>query len=274
MTARAHGILGGARERLMRVEQGSKAGLAAAALAIAPTPLAADDQRLAPPDLEPPLIVAVLAHPDDEMPMSAALAALARKGNRVRIVHATPGDAGPGFSGLPKGEALGAVRRAEADCAGKALGVGEVVNLGFHDGALADHMRDGSLSKALHDHVTAADMVLTWGPDGGYGHADHRLVSAIATQIAQGQPAGDRPRVLYVGLPNGTTAGLPPLADWATTDPALLTAGIPYDKEDVAAAAKAAQCHVTQFDAATRDGMAAAFDATIWRGEVHFRPAF
>lgn len=259
----------------MRVKQGSGWGLAAAVLALAATtPLAADDTRLAPPALEPPLIVAVLAHPDDELPMSAALAALARKGNRVRIVHATPGDAGPGFSGLPKGEALGAARRAEAECAGKALGVAEVVNLGFHDGALDAPVRDGSLEKALHDHVAGADMVLTWGPDGGYGHADHRLVSAIATQIAQGLPAGARPRVLYVGFPNGSTAGLPPLADWATTDPALLTEKIAYAKDDVAAAARAAQCHVTQFDAATRSGMAAAFDATIWQGQVHFRPAF
>jgi hypothetical protein len=31
---------------------------------------------------------------------------------------------------------------------------------------------------------------------------------------------------------------------------------------------------VTQFDQATRTAMAAAFDATIWRGRVHFRPAF
>ncbi len=261
------------------IKQGPKRGLAVMAsgamgAAMAAAPLSADEKRLAPPDLEPPLVVAALAHPDDEMPMSAALAALARQGYHVRIVHATPGDAGPGFSGLPKGEALGAARRAEAECAGKALGVAEVINLGFRDGELASHVRDGSLARALFDHVANADLVLTWGPDGGYGHADHRLVSAIATQIAQAEPADDRPKVLYVGLPNGTTAGLPPLADWATTDPALLTAGMAYAKEDVAAAARAAQCHVTQFDAATRAGMAAAFDATIWGGKVHFRPAF
>lgn len=223
---------------------------------------------------QPQRVVVVLAHPDDELTMAPAIAALARQGSRVRLVYATPGDAGPGFSGLPKGEALGAVRRAEAECAGKALGAAEVIHLGFGDGKLADHVRDGSLAKALQGHVAQADLVLTWGPDGGYGHADHRLASAIATQIAQGQPADVRPRVLYVGLPLGSTAALPPLGDWAETDPALLTAGIAYTPADLAAASQATACHVTQFDEATRGAMAAAFDATIWRGRVHFRPAF
>mgnify|MGYP003295840381 CR=1 FL=1 len=242
--------------------------IALAALALAPAGAQERDPA------KPMTVVAVLAHPDDELPMSAALAALARQGNHVHLVYATPGDAGPGFSGLPKGEALAATRRAEAECSGKALGAAEVVHLGFGDGKLADHVRDGSLAKAYADHIAAADLVLTWGPDGGYGHADHRLVSAIATQIAQGEPVGERPRLLYVSLPNGSTAALPPLADWATTDPALLIAGIAYTPADLAAAAKAIGCHVTQFDEATRGAMAGAFDATIWRGEVHFRPSF
>lgn len=223
---------------------------------------------------EPQTVLVVLAHPDDELTMSAALAALAREGAQVRLVYATAGDAGPGLSGLPPGEGLAAVRRKEAECAGRALGAAEVVQLGFGDGKLADHVRDGSLAKAFAGHVAAADVVLTWGPDGGYGHADHRLVSAIATQLVAAMPGDDRPNLFYVGLRAGTTAALPPLADWAVTDPALLIETIPYTPVDLAAAAMAAQCHVTQFDADTRAIMAQAFDGTIWQGKVHFRPAF
>ncbi|TAD84954.1 MAG: PIG-L family deacetylase, partial [Sphingomonadales bacterium] len=204
-------------------------------------------QAQGPADPEPPLVVAVLAHPDDELFMAPALAALARQGHVVRIVHATPGDVGPGVSGMAKGEALAAARRAEAQCAGKALGVAKVVNLGFGDGRLAEHVRDGSLAKALFDHVAAADLVLTWGPDGGYGHADHRLVSALATQIAQGQPRDDRPMMLYVGIPAGRLPPVPDMADWAVTDPALLVETIAYTPADLGAAKAAAQCHVTQF---------------------------
>lgn len=258
----------------MQAGGGVRAGLAGVALAALAMPLAAAPNAPADPDPEPPLVVAVLSHPDDELFMAPALAALAREGHFVRIVHATPGDAGPGVSGLPKGEALAAARRAEADCAGKALGVREVVNLGFGDGRLAEHVRDGSLAKALFDHVAPADLVLTWGPDGGYGHADHRLVSAIATQIAAAGPADDRPKLLYVGIKAGTLPPVPGIADFAVTDPALLTAGVAYTPADLAAAGRAAQCHVTQFDAAARGGMMGLLDATIWKGEVHFRPAF
>jgi LmbE family N-acetylglucosaminyl deacetylase len=215
----------------------------------------------------------VLAHPDDELTMAPAIAALVRQGNSVRIVHATPGDAGPGFSGLPKGEALAEVRRGEAQCSGKALGA-EVVHLGFGDGKLADHMRDGTLAKAVGDQLRSADLVLTWGPDGGYGHTDHRLASTMATQIVQAMPAAERPRLLYVGIPAGRLPPVPEMADWATTDPALLTESIAYTPADLAAATAAAQCHVTQFDAATRAGMMGLFDATMWKGTVHFRPAF
>lgn len=243
---------------------------AAASVLLALAPTAAGEAA----DPEPPLIVAVFAHPDDELFMAPALAALAREGHFLRIVHATAGDAGPGVSALPKGEALAAARRAEADCAGKALGAAQVVNLGFGDGRLAEHVRDGSLAAALAEHVGTAHMVLTWGPDGGYGHADHRLTSAIATQIVQAQPADDRAALLYVGIPNGTRPPVIEMADWATSDPALLTRTIPYTPADLAAARAAAMCHVTQFPEASRQGMMGLFDATMWRGKVHFRPAF
>ncbi|WP_197273780.1 PIG-L deacetylase family protein [Porphyrobacter sp. AAP60] len=219
-------------------------------------------------------VVVVLAHPDDELPMAPAIAALAREGRLVSIIHATPGDAGPGVSGMAKGEDLAATRRAEAQCAGRALGVAEVVNLGFGDGMLADHVRDSSLVAALADRIGEADTVLTWGPDGGYGHADHRMVSALTSQIVQAMPAGARPGLLYVGIPAGTLPPVPELADWAVTDPALLTETVPYTPADLEAAKAAAACHVTQFDEATRQGMIPLFDATMWRGKVHFRPAF
>ncbi|MFM7378768.1 MAG: PIG-L family deacetylase [Erythrobacter sp.] len=239
------------------------------ALALAPAPPTAQEQGD-----EPESVLVALAHPDDELFMAPAIAALAREGHSVRIVHATPGDAGPGVSGLAKGDALAAIRRGEAQCAGQALGVTEVVNLGFGDGQLAAHVRDGSLEQALAAHVAAADLVLTWGPDGGYGHADHRLVSAIVSQMVQAAPAINRQRLLYVGIPDGDLPPVPDMADWAVTDPALLTQTIPYTAADLAAARAAALCHATQFPEPSREGMMGLFDATMWRGRVHFRPAF
>ncbi len=256
------------------------ARIAALALATASATVAAtaDDETedLGP---QPMQVTVVLAHPDDELPMAPALAALARQGARVQIAYATQGDAGPGVSGLAPGKALGEARLKEAFCAAEALGAASVASLDRGDGKIGlDAHREGSAAGKLLVDLGAwlgePDMILTWGPDGGYGHADHRMVSALVTQIVQARPAGARPRLLYVGIPAGSLPSIPEMAGWATTDPALLTEGIAYTPADLEAAKAAAQCHVTQFDAATRAGMMPLFDATIWRGKVHFRPAF
>ena len=226
----------------------------------------------------PQRILAVFAHPDDELVVAPALAALARQGHVVTMVHATPGDAGPGVSGFAPGPELAEARRGEAQCAASALGVGLDDNLGFGDGRLSDQARltpaqPGSLAAELATKVALADLILTWGPDGGYGHADHRMVGAIVTQLVQAMPATGRPALLYPGIRAGTLPPMPEMQGWAVTDPALLTERIAYTPADIEAAKEAAQCHVTQFDAATRAGMMPLFDATIWQGAVHFRPA-
>jgi LmbE family N-acetylglucosaminyl deacetylase len=251
----------------------SMTGLTAMALATGAAGLAQEPAR------PPQNVTVVLAHPDDELPMAPALAALARQGARVQIAYATQGDAGPGVSGLATGKALGEVRIKEGFCAADALGAASVASLDRGDGRLgSDGHRDTSPARKLLADLDAwlaeTDMILTWGPDGGYGHADHRMVSAIVTQIAQSRPAASRPKLFYVGIPAGTLPPVPEMAGWATTDPALLTESIAYTPADLEAAKAAAACHVTQFDDATRAGMMPLFDATIWRGKVHFRPAF
>ena len=228
---------------------------------------------------EPLQVTVVLAHPDDELFMAPALASLARQGARVQIAYATQGDVGPGVSGHKPGKELGEVRLKEAFCAAEALGAASVASLNRGDGTLGinAHHEGSSAGKLLVDlgvWLAETDMILTWGPDGGYGHADHRMVSAIVTQIAQARPAATRPKLLYVGIPSGSLPPVPDMADWATTDPALLTETIAYTPADLAAAKAAAMCHVTQFPEASRQGMMGLFDATMWRGKVHFRPAF
>ena len=228
---------------------------------------------------QPQRVLVVLAHPDDELPMAPAIAALARQGADVAIYYATAGDAGPGVSGLTPGAELAERRIAEAWCAVEALGVSTLLGAEHPDGklGLAAHHEDSptrALAGAFREQFAVSDLILTWGPDGGYGHADHRMVSALSTQVVQAMPAATRPRLLYVGVPAGSLPPVPQMAQWATTDPALLTETIAYTAADLTAAKAAAACHVTQFDEATRAGMMPLFDATMWRGTVHFRPAF
>ena len=61
----------------------------------------------------PPSILAILAHPDDELTFAPVLARVAREGGEVTIVFATSGDVGPGVSGMQPGAALAALREGE-----------------------------------------------------------------------------------------------------------------------------------------------------------------
>lgn len=249
------------------------ATMALAALALGTTPA-----RAAEPSER---VLVVVAHPDDELFMAPAIAALARQGHAVTIVFATLGDQGPGVTDFERGPPLGAIRRAEAQCSANALGAQARFLEGLGDGTLAETPQ-APKSPALRfiDQFAKAyvetdpQLVLTWGPDGGYGHADHRMVSAQVTMALQSLANQYRARLLYVGIPAGSLPKVPQMAGWAETDPALLTETVRYSPADLDAAKAAAMCHATQFDEASRQGMMGLFDATMWRGKVHFRPAF
>lgn len=228
----------------------------------------------------PRRVLVILAHPDDELPIAPALAIEARNGAKVQIAYATHGEAGPGVSGMEKGEALGIARLKEAQCASEALGLGTPKFMDHGDGKLTDRPQDeGSpalrLKQELANYIAGErpDLVITWGPDGGYGHGDHRMVGAIVTQVVQAMPADLRPGLLYPGIPAGNVPDMPELRGWAETDPALLIENYAYNAGDLAKAAAATQCHKTQFGEAQRAGLVPLFDQAIWRGMVHFRKA-
>ena len=224
-----------------------------------------------------PRLLFVFAHPDDEVFIAPVLARAARKGQPVTVVFATSGDQGPGVTSMERGAALAELREGEARCSMQALGDPETVFLRLGDGTLgvnAHHPGSAAqqLSTALQPIIEQGnfELVFTWGPDGGYGHADHRIVSAVTTQLVQAM-ADNRPQILYPGIRKGTLPPVPEMQAWAVTDPALLQMPLEYSPDDLAASARALECHKSQFDAATRAGMMPLFDQTIWQGAVHFR---
>ena len=54
------------------------------------------------------------------------------------------------------------------------------------------------------------DAVITWGPDGGTGHPDHRLVSSIVTQLVRAGAPGAPERLFYASLPVGGIRAMNP----------------------------------------------------------------
>ena len=148
-------------------------------------------------------IVAVFAHPDDERIIGPLLSRLARQGRETHLVIATDGAKGVrDFARIPAGPELAAARVKEANCAARRLGVRQLHLLGLPDAGLASFAALGNLRTALVsiiDSIRPA-AIITFGPEGGTGHPDHRLVGDVVTQIVQADAryASDRLALRFV----------------------------------------------------------------------------
>jgi LmbE family N-acetylglucosaminyl deacetylase len=146
-----------------------------------------------------PRLMAVLAHPDDEsLGVGGTLAKYASKGIDVFLLTATRGDRGR-FRGYrlddhqhPGPSALANIREGELRAAASALGVREVSILDYHDQQLdSANPREAVATIAGHIRRVQPDVVVTFGPDGAYGHPDHVSISQFTTAaiVAAADPA-------------------------------------------------------------------------------------
>ena len=136
-----------------------------------------------------PRLMAVVAHPDDEsLGFGGTLAKYAAEGVEVFVLAATRGDAGryrghpPGSDEHPGAPALAGIREAELRAAAAVLGVREVELLDYHDQQL-DRAAPGEVIAGIARYLRRVrpDVVVTFGPDGGYGHPDHVAISQFTT---------------------------------------------------------------------------------------------
>lgn len=233
--------------------------------------------RNAPESSQPRTLLAVFAHPDDETMVGPLLARYAREpGTRVVLAIVTNGDQGvTPFAKIPAGEPLAAVRAKEAACACEALGAAPPVLLGMPDGGLASSqvLADAAarLKKVVDD--VRPDAIVTWGPEGGYGHPDHRLVSALVTQLVQAGEAA--PLLYYVGLPKSrlrsdAMKSLRFPAPFAPVIDEMLNVRVPYTADDMERARTSLACHASQFTPETMKTIGALTDA-IHAGRMHLR---
>jgi LmbE family N-acetylglucosaminyl deacetylase len=154
-------------------------------------------------------LLAVFAHPDDETLVAPLLAAYARRGVRVQLAIVTDGEKGTqAHAGIPAGPELAKVRAEEARCSCRALGIDPPMLLGFKDGELGQRAarrgRRWPTCKAPSRRCcrqVRPDAVVTFGPEGAYGHPDHRLVGAVVTQLVQAGADGAPARLFYPGFP-------------------------------------------------------------------------
>ena len=187
-------------------------------------------------------LLGVFAHPDDEtFCAGGTFARYAEQGAEIMVVSATRGQAGQiRDAAAGNRRTIAAVREAELRLACERLGITKVRCLDHVDGTLAD-----SGFSALVDEVAEVigefrpDAVITFGPDGGYGHPDHITISAVTTAACQRAAAPGRrpdravlqplirpPRLYYRCFPQADLLILERLAAWLTSQPDRL-AGTP-----------------------------------------------
>jgi LmbE family N-acetylglucosaminyl deacetylase len=114
----------------------------------------------------------------------AALAKYAAEGVATYLLTATRGERGRfGDNVNPPGpEVVGNAREAELLAAAQALGLREVRFLGYPDGALAQVDATEAIARiAGHLRRVQPHVVITFGPEGAYGHPDHIAISQLTT---------------------------------------------------------------------------------------------
>ena len=219
-------------------------------------------------------VLAVFAHPDDERVVGPLLSRLAREGRETHLVVATDGAAGVrDFARIPAGAELAAARAQEARCAADRLGA-RLHLLGLPDGGLASFAvlsRLRAAVAAVIDSVRPA-AILTFGPEGGTGHPDHRLVGNVVTQVVQGDARHATVDLLYASLPSERLRTAPPATPAVNgTAEALLTVRVPFDARDLAAGREEFACHRSQYTPAEMDAINR-YLAHAWGGTVWLRP--
>ena len=162
----------------------------------------------------PKTVMAVFAHPDDEIDVSPLLTKLASQGHKVYLTIATNGNMGiREHAKIPAGDSLAHVRARETECTCKILGINPPIMLGLGDGKLTNWDALSILRKRV-DSIIAVykpDIVITWGAEGGSGHPDHRMVGAVVTELFQsGQSSSSIGKLFYTAIPTEHWRNEPP----------------------------------------------------------------
>lgn len=227
------------------------------------------------------VILGLFAHPDDEVIAGATLAKYAESGHTVYLAVATDGQHGvTEHANIPAGAKLAKIRAKEAACACKQLGIKPPIMLDFEDGTLISYENQALLYKRLKQlfFELKPDIVITFGPDGAYGHPDHRTLSNVATEIMQTESSKLDTALYYVALPLIELADQKPetsfgsffLHEFNRTDKALLPIRIALSNKHIEQSRQALLCHQSQF---TKEDVNDLFNNITKNDKTHyFRP--
>src|SRR5215470_1520858 len=211
---------------------------------------------IAIPQKSPHTMMVVVAHADDEAFVGPLLAHYSRQGVKIDLVIMTQGGAGrPGVAhGLPSGPEYVHVRAEEARCSCHELGIEPPIILDFQDDQLGSMVRPpwgytGRAEREIRRLFTQVkpEVVLTFGPEGVYGHPDHRLTGDVVSQVVQSGTDSAPRQLLYFGFPKDRLSSWHGDEPISGVDASYLTVRVAYSKDDFTAFQESFHCYKTQF---------------------------
>jgi LmbE family N-acetylglucosaminyl deacetylase len=141
------------------------------------------------------ILLAVYAHPDDELSAGGTLAHYARQGVSTHLICATRGEVGEAPPDLKGFKSIAEMRSDELLCASNILGLDSVSFLNYRDSGMPgspDNRHPQSLVSAPVDEVARQvaayirrlkpQVVVTFDPIGGYRHPDHIAIHNATVQ--------------------------------------------------------------------------------------------
>ncbi|HMV48279.1 MAG TPA: PIG-L family deacetylase [Blastocatellia bacterium] len=214
---------------------------------------------------EPNTLLAVFAHPDDEsLVAGGTLAKYAAESERRRtaLLCATRGDWGPiSDDELADYSNLGEVRERELRAACEVLGISWLRFLDIEDACVSAVIGTEDEAVALEKIVRAIrelrpQTIITFGPDGLYGHPDHIAIGQLTAQacrlaadadvfpqhLTEGLSAHQTAELLFATAPQGLYSDL-----LAQLPPSAHLWGIPPESFGVPAETITAQVNIAPF---------------------------
>lgn len=200
---------------------------------------------------KPKTILGIFAHPDDENMIGHVLAKYARLGHKVYIVIATDGKDGTRVTNIPAGDSLGKLRQLESVCACEKLGINPPIY--FHIDRLdtkygvrpyLNGLKQFSEKLKTNIQQLQPDLLITFGPEGEYGHSEHIVTGATVIDLLLREGWVEKYPLYF---PIDKKGDVTEEDGNSFADEKYLNVAITYSDSDELKSFEAAKCYVTQF---------------------------
>jgi LmbE family N-acetylglucosaminyl deacetylase len=207
---------------------------------------------------KPKKILVVLAHPDDETAFAAMLAKHARLGDKVYLILAVDAKFDTRYiSASP--DSVARAKQRDVTCSCEKLGIEKPIFYSFNSMDRKHGAKDGvrdaveagsQFREKLKESIVdlKPNLILTFGPDGEYGHPEHIIVSSLVTELLLREGWVDHYPLYYFGWTKsqeGKGDG------WVRyVDDPYFNVNVTYTEEDEQKAAHSIQCYTSGFSQA------------------------